>query len=96
MVYEIGADCVMPIQGKGYFQFRANTIDARDQDRGAHPRELYSKESAETADFSEHLRSVRLGNELLNPALEPVAKIDIYARARVGFSFVRRSHSPNL
>jgi hypothetical protein len=96
MVYEIGADCVMPIQGKGYFQFRADTIDARDQDRSAHPMELYSKESAETADFSEHLRSVRLGNELLNPALKPVTKIDIYARACVGLLFFRRSHCPNL
>jgi hypothetical protein len=32
--------------------------------------------------FAQHLRAMRLSNERLNLALEPVAKIDVNARAR--------------
>ena len=60
MIHKIGADCIVLVHREGNFQFRADAIDARDQDRIAHPRKLCAKESAEAADFSEHLRSVRL------------------------------------
>jgi hypothetical protein len=44
---------------------------------------LHSKQASEAADFAEHVRSMRLPNERLDPALELVAKININPGARV-------------
>jgi len=96
VIHKIGANGVVLVRRECDFQFCADAINARDQDRIAHSGKLCSKQTTEATDFSERLRPVRLSNESLNSALKPVAKIDIYARARVGFSFSRRSHSPNL
>ncbi len=93
MIDEIGADCAVPVHRECNFQFRADTVDARCQYRIAHPGKLYSKQTAEAAGFTEHFRPVRLPDELPDSSFELVAKIDIYARARVGFLlFVHRFH----
>src|SRR5437660_12566239 len=83
MVHHIGADRVVLVHGERDFQFRSHAVDAGDEDRVAHSRELYSKQASEAADLAEHLRSMRLPDERLDPALELVAKIDINPGARV-------------
>ena len=83
MVHHIGADRVVLVHGERDFQFRSHAVDAGDEDRVAHSGELYSKQTAEAADLAEHLRSMRLPDERLDPALELVAKIDINPGARV-------------
>src|SRR5437762_4713254 len=87
MIHHVSADRVMLVHRERDFQLRANAIDARDQNGIAHCAEVRAKQTAEAADFSEHVRPVRLLNERLNAALEFVAKIDIYARRSVGRSF---------
>src|SRR5438270_12894759 len=83
MVHHIGADRVVLVHGERDFQFRSHAVDAGDEDRVAHARELYSKQASEAADLAEHLRSMRLPDERLDPALELVAEIDINPGARV-------------
>ena len=83
MVHEIGADGVVPIHGESDLQFRADAIDARDQHRLAHAGEVRRKQSAEAADLSENFGPVRLPNESLDAALQPIAEIDVNAGARV-------------
>src|SRR5438105_4874527 len=87
MIHEIGANGVVSIHGKCDFQFRADTIDARHQDRRAHTAKIWGKQSSEPADFSKDLRSVRGTDEPLNAALEPIAQINIHTGSSVSFSF---------
>ena len=84
MVHHIGADRVVLVHRERDFQFRSHAVDAGDEDRVAHSGELYSKQASEAADFAEHVRSMRLSNERLDPTLELVAKIGIDPGARVG------------
>jgi hypothetical protein len=88
MVHEIHADGIMSIQGERDLQFRADAIDARDQNRVAHPGKGRAKQSAEPADLSEDLRAMRFFDERLNLSLQPIPKIDVNARCRIGFLFV--------
>ena len=93
MIHEIGADGVVFVQRESDFQFRPDAVDARDQHRLAHSEKFGAEQSAEAADFPEHLRAVRLPDERLDPALQPVAKIDIDAGARVGFFHLVRTRA---
>ena len=45
----------------------------------------FGEQAAKAADFSEDLQPVRLSNERLNPPLESIPKVDIYARMRARF-----------
>src|SRR5438477_2419399 len=87
MIHHVGADRVVLVHRERDFQLRANAIDTRDKNGIAHCAEVRAKQTAKAADFSEHVRPVRLLNERLNAALEFVAKIDIYARRSVGLCF---------
>ena len=51
------------------------------------PEKFGAKQSAEAADLAQNFGPVRLPNESLNVALQPVAEIDINARACVSFFF---------
>src|SRR5207253_2241472 len=79
VIHHVGGDRVVPVRRKRDFQFCADAIDAGDQHRLAHVAKLCAKQTAEAADFSEHFGAVCSPNELLNVALELVAKIDIDA-----------------
>jgi len=83
MIYEIGADRIMFVHRERDFQFRPNAIDAGHKNRLTHSCKIRAKQSAEAADFAEHLRPMRSPNECLNLAFQSIAKIDINARARV-------------
>ena len=63
MVHQIGADGVVLVHREGDLQFRADAVDARDQNRIAHSGKRRAKQSAEPADFAEHLRAMRSPNE---------------------------------
>jgi hypothetical protein len=76
----------MLVHRESDLQFRADAIDTGDQDRVAHSGKARAKQSAEPADFSEHLRPMRLPNERSNAALQFVSQIDIYARTWIRFS----------
>jgi hypothetical protein len=85
VIYQIGADGVMLVHRECDLQLRADAIDARDQHRIAHPGKTRAKQSAEPANFPEHLRPVGLPNERTDAAFQLICQIDIYARARVSF-----------
>src|SRR6266576_7296894 len=85
MIHQVGPDGVVPIHGERDFHFGPYAIDARDQDRILQAAKIRPEQSTEPADFSEHLRPIGLPNESLEAALQPISKINIYARARVGF-----------
>ncbi len=78
MIDEILADRVMPIQGKGEFQFGADTIDARDEN-GIEIFFVYGKQAAEPADLAEHAASERLVREILDPLLGSIGAINVDA-----------------
>ena len=85
VVHEIRAHGVVLVHRESDLQFRADAIDARDQNRLAHRGKTRAKQSAEAADFPEHLRTMRLPNERANAALQLVCQIDIHARTRIRF-----------
>src|SRR5437762_11814308 len=87
MIHQVGTDGVVPIHVERDFHFGPYAIDARNQNWIAQAAKVRAKQTAKSADFSQYLRPVRLPNERLDPALEFVAKIDIYARRCVGLSF---------
>src|SRR5207248_1234991 len=91
MIYQIGANRIMSIQSERDFQFRPDTVDARNQNRLAHSGKVRTEQSAETADLAEHLWSMGLFNERLNASLQSIAKIDIDARRRISLSFLCHS-----
>ena len=78
----------MSIQGEGDLQFRTDAVDARYENRVAHATKVGAKQSAEAADFSKHLRAVRLSDEGLNSPLESIPEIDIYTGASVSLSLL--------
>ena len=69
VVDEIGTDGVVPVHGKGDLQLRPDAIDTRDQHRLAHTGKIRREQTAEAADFPEHLRTVRAPNATLDFAL---------------------------
>ena len=83
VVDEVGADRVVAVEREGNLQLRPNTVDAADQDRLAHSGEIRRKQAAEAADFAEHLRPVRLPNESVDAALQPIAEVHVNTSARV-------------
>ncbi len=89
VVDQIGADGVVAVEGEGDLQFRPDAIDAADQHRLAEPAKIRREKSAEPADFPEHFRSMRLPDESVNSALQPVPEIDVDPGAGIGF-FLRR------
>ena len=105
MIHQVGPDGVVPIRGERDFHFSAYAIDARDQNWIVQAAKIRSEQSTKPADFSEHLWPMGLPNESLEAVLEPISKINIYARARISFFFlfchVDRSedishYSPNI
>jgi hypothetical protein len=95
MIHQVGTDGVVPIHGERDFHFGPYAIDARNQNWIAQAAKVRAKQTAKAADFAHDLGSVRLPNERLDPALEFVAKIDIYARRCVGLCFSTRGfHKP--
>ena len=95
VVDEIGANGVVAVHREGDFQFGADAIDARDQNRLAHPGKIRREKPAETADLAEHFRTMGLPNELVDAALQPIAQIDIHSGTGVGFFWSAGfSHGP--
>src|SRR5207245_1110907 len=92
MIDEIGANGVVLVQRECDLQFRADAINARDQNWIVHLSEIRAKQPAESADFIQHLRPVGLPNEALDAALESIAKIDIYARRCISLFCLCRFH----
>src|SRR5436190_19438477 len=88
MIYHVGADGIMSIQGEGDLQFRTDAVDARYENRVAHATKVGAKQSAEAANFSKHLWAVRLPDECLNSPLESIPEIDIYTGSSVSLSLV--------
>src|SRR5580765_7363657 len=88
MIYQICAQRVVLVHGKRDFQFRPDAIDTRDQDRFTHSGKVWREQAAEAADFSKHLRAVRLPDKGLNSPLESIPKIDIYTGASVSLSLL--------
>src|SRR4029077_18809160 len=87
MIYKVGADRVVLIHRDRNFQFRADAVDARNQNGIEHSAKVCAKQSAEPANLSQHLRPVCLLHEVLNASFQLVAKIDIYSGTCVGFLF---------
>ena len=93
MIYQIDAHGVVLIRRKRDLQFGADAIDACHQNRLAHFGKIRAKQSPKTAHFAEHLWAMCLLYERLNLSLQPVAKIDVYTRARVCLLFfIHRFH----
>src|SRR5205085_9884752 len=84
MIHQIGADGVVLVHRERDFQFRADAIDARNQNRIAHAGKFRAEQSTEAPDLSEHSWSMRLPDERLDAALELVAKINIHPGGCVG------------
>src|SRR5205823_13532918 len=59
VVNQIGADGVVLVHCERDFQFRPNTIDARDEYRFVHSVKVRRKQTAKAAEFSKHLHAVR-------------------------------------
>ena len=98
MIHKISSDRVVLIHGKCDFQFRADAIDARHQDRRAHIAKIWSKQSSEPAGFSKHLRSVCSPDETMNVALKLISQVNVDTSGGIGFSSCHalgRGGSPN-
>src|SRR5262252_7219364 len=83
MIDQIGTDGVMLVRHERDLQFGADAIDTRDQYRFTHSAKIRRKESAESADFSQHYRTMRLAHKRLNSALQFIAEINVDAGASV-------------
>src|SRR4029077_10885460 len=85
MIHQIGTDGVVFVRGEGDFQFGSDAINARDEHRLPHSTKIRREQPTEPANFSQHLRAVRVADKGLNSTFELVAKVNINAGAGVGF-----------
>ncbi len=78
VIDEIASDRVVDLHFKRYFEFSADTIDARDEN-GIEIFLVYRKQAAEPADLAEHAARERLVREVLDPLLGSIGAIDVDA-----------------
>ena len=78
MIDEIAANCVVDLHFKSNFEFGADTIDARDENR-VEIFFVYGKQAAEPADLAEHAARKGLVREVLDPLLGSIGAINVDA-----------------
>jgi hypothetical protein len=87
MIDQVLANGVVTIHREGDLEFGAHAIDAGYQYRLPELPRVQGKEPAESTHSPEHFPSMRGGTQVRQGGLDPVTKVDIYARAGVRFPF---------
>ena len=82
MIDKILADGVVAVHGEGDFELGAHAVGAGDQDGLAEFFGVEGEQSAEAADFAQHLAAVGGGEQLGQGGFDPVAQVNIDARRR--------------
>ena len=87
MIDQVLADGVVAVQREGQLELGADAIHAGDQHRLPVFAHVQGEEAAEPADFAEHLGPMRRPEHSGQSGLDPVAQVNIHARAGVSLSF---------
>ena len=80
----------MAIKRKCDFQFGSDAINTRHQDRLPHPGKIRGEKTAESANFSKDLRSMRTFDPRLDIAFNQITEVNIDSGAGVCFFLVTR------
>ena len=83
MIDEVLPDRVVPVHHDGDLQLRADAVHAAHEYRPLVFLHVEREQPAKPADGTEHFPPHRLADFVLQPTLQLVAKIDVYARRRV-------------